>query len=172
MINWQKELREWVIVIVVSLLIVIPLNIFALDNRRVPTGSMIPTIYPGDRLFVDKLTYRFRELERGEIVVFKPPTELGIEDDLIKRLIGLPGDTIEIRNGHLFVNDISQDEPYISEEIMYTMEKIRVPEGKIFVLGDNRNVSYDSHMWGFVDLSSVKGKALWRYWPFSRATAW
>lgn len=172
MTGWRKELREWVISIVVVLLIVIPLNIFALDNRRVPTGSMVPTIHPGDWLFVDTLTYRFRELERGDIVVFAPPDQLDIEDDLIKRLIGLPGDTIEIKDGQLYVNDIPQEEPYIEETIEYTMAKIRVPEGKIFVLGDNRNFSYDSHVWGFVDISNVKGKALWRYWPLSRLKVW
>lgn len=172
MTNWQKELREWVILIVITLLIMVPINIFALDNRTVPTGSMIPTIKPGDRLFVDTLSYRFRDLERGDIVVFSPPAGLDITDDLIKRLIGLPGDTIEIKNGQLFLNDIAQDEPYINEPITYTMPKILVPEGKIFVLGDNRNSSYDSHMWGFVDMNNVKGKALWRYWPFSRLTLW
>lgn len=172
MINWRKELREWVMILAVALLIVIPLKTFALDNRIVPTGSMLPTIYPGDRLFVDTLTYRFREMERGEIVVFEAPAELGLEDDFIKRLIGLPGDTIEIKNGQLIINDIIQEEPYIQEDIEYTLEKIQVPEGKIFVLGDNRNVSYDSHFWGFLDISNVKGKALWRYWPFSRATVW
>lgn len=172
MTKLQQELREWVIILIISMLVMIPVRIFALDNRTVPTGSMIPTIQPGDRLFIDKISYNFKDLERGDIVMFVPPAEAGLKDDLIKRLIALPGDTVEIKNGQLYVNDLVQDEPYLSEPIKYSLAKTVLPAGKIFVLGDNRNVSYDSHMWGFADVESVKGKALWRYWPLSRMTIW
>jgi len=164
----RSELREWLIVLIVSLLVVIPVRIFALDNRSVPTSSMMPTILPGDRLFIDKISYRFQKMERGDIVVFSPPPEIDVQDDLIKRLIALPGDVVEIKGGILYINDTPQHEPYINEPIKYSLTRTEVPEGKIFVLGDNRNLSYDSHIWGFADIDSVKGKALWRYWPLSR----
>lgn len=172
MIKLQQELREWVILLIIALLVVVPVRIFALDNRTVPTGSMIPTIQPGDRLFIDKVSYHFQSLERGDIVVFSPPAESGLKDDLIKRLIALPGDSVEIKNGQLYVNDLPQEEPYLSEPIKYSLAKTVLPAGKIFVLGDNRNNSFDSHMWGFAEMKSVQGKALWRYWPIRRMTTW
>jgi len=167
-----QELKEWLLIVLVALMIVVPVRLFALDNRTVPTGSMIPTILPGDRLFIDKLTVHFKPLERGDIVMFEPPAQSGLKEDLIKRLIALPGDTVEIKGGKLYINDQLVEENYINEPIRYSMAKTTVPEGKVFVLGDNRNVSYDSHVWGFVDRSSIKGKALWRYWPISRMTTW
>lgn len=172
MTNLKQVLREWLTIIVLAILIVIPVRLFALDNRSVPTGSMIPTIMPGDRLFIDKISINFTALERGDIIMFNPPEESGLKDDLIKRLIGLPGDLIEIKDGVLYVNDLPQDEPYLNEPITYSMAKTVVPDGRIFVLGDNRNISFDSHMWGFADLAGVKGKALWRYWPLNRMTVW
>jgi len=172
MTKLQEELREWLFVLIMALLVVVPVRIFALDNRTVPTGSMIPTIQPGDRLFIDKISYRFKDLERGDIVMFEPPAQSGLEDDLIKRLIALPGDAVEIKGGKLYVNEVPQVEEYLNEPIQYSMAKTVVPDGKIFVLGDNRNVSYDSHMWGFADLASVKGRAWWRYWPLPRMTTW
>ena len=168
----RQEIKEWIYTIAIALVLVVLMRIFILDTRVVPTTSMVPTIMPGDRLFVEKITYRFQDLERGEVIVFKPPAESGLKDDLIKRVIALPGDTVEVKAGELYINEIAQDEPYLAEQIAYTMEKREVPEGKIFVLGDNRNRSYDSHEWGFADIESLKGKAWLTYWPLDRIRTW
>lgn len=168
----KHEIKEWIYTIAVALVLVVIIRTFILDTRIVPTTSMVPTIKAGDRLFVEKITYRFKGLERGEVIVFKPPAQSGLKDDLIKRLIALPGDTVEVKSGKLYVNDIAQEEPYLAEPIQYSMEKLEVPDNKIFVLGDNRNRSYDSHEWGFADIGSVKGKALLTYWPLDRVRTW
>ena len=134
----------------------------------VPSGSMTPTIRPGDRLFVEKVTYHFTGVSPGDIVVFQPPEASGYTDDLIKRLIGTEGDTVEIKDGMLYVNDCLIEESYVTNLINYDMAKIVIPKGKAFMLGDNRNYSVDSHVWGFADVSSIKGKALLIYWPINR----
>ena len=168
----KQEVREWVITILTAIILVIIIRAFILDSRIVPTPSMVPTIQCGDRLFVEKITHRFWGLERGEVIVFVPPEQSQLKDDLIKRLIGLPGDTIEIKDGTLYINTEPQEEPYLAESIQYEFGPVKVPEGKIFVLGDNRNRSFDSHEWGFADLDSVKGKALITYWPLDRLKYW
>ncbi len=168
----RQEIKEWIQVILVALILVVIIRSFILDNRIVPSVSMVPSIQPGDRLFVERITHRFKGIERGEVIVFEPPEQSQLEDDLIKRVIALPGDEVEIKDGKLYINDNPQDEPYLAEEMSYTFEKTIVPEEKIFVLGDNRNRSFDSHAWGFVDFESVKGKALVTYWPLDRIKLW
>lgn len=168
----KQEVKEWIITILTAIILVVIIRAFIIDSRIVPTPSMVPTIQCNDRLFVEKITHRFKGLERGEVIVFVPPEQSGLKDDLIKRLIGLPGDTIEIKEGTLYVNNESQEEPYLAEPIQYELAPVLVPEGKIFVLGDNRNRSYDSHEWGFAELDSVKGKALITYWPLNRIKYW
>lgn len=168
----RQELKEWVGVILTAIAIVVLLRVFIIDNRVVPTPSMVPSIECGDRLFVEKVTHRFKGLNRGEVIVFAPPEASGLTDDLIKRLIGLPGDTVEIRDGQLYVNDKVVQEPYLAEPIENDFAKVTVPPGKIFVLGDNRNHSFDSEEWGFADVDSVKGKAFYTYWPLNRMKYW
>ncbi|MCR4441403.1 MAG: signal peptidase I [Peptococcaceae bacterium] len=169
----KKEIKEWIYTIVTAVILVVIIRTFILDTRVVPTTSMVPTIMPGDRLFVEKITYRLKGLERGEVIVFKPPASSGLKEDLIKRLIALPGDTVEIKDGKLYVNGEAKEEPYLNEPIQYTFNKMVVPPGKIFVLGDNRNRSYDSHEWKeLADLDSVKGKAFITYWPLNRIKIW
>lgn len=168
----KQEVKEWVMTILTAVVLVIIIRAFILDSRIVPTPSMVPTIQCRDRLFVEKITHRFWGLERGEVIVFVPPKQSQLTDDLIKRLIGLPGDIIEIKDGTLYINNEPQEEPYLAESIQYEYGPVKVPEGKIFVLGDNRNRSYDSHEWGFADLDSVKGKALITYWPLDRLKYW
>lgn len=170
--SMTQEIKEWIITILIALVLVVIIRMFILDSRIVPTTSMVPTIKPGDRLFVEKITHRFKGLERGEVIVFKPPTQSGLKDDLIKRLIALPGDTVEIKDGKLYLNGEVQTENYLAEPLKYSMQKFTVPENRLFMLGDNRNRSYDSHEWGFVDIQSVKGKALITYWPFNRFKLW
>lgn len=129
---------------------------------RVENISMQPTLHEGQFILVNKLAYRLGDFERGDIVVFHNPNDL--EEDYIKRVIGLPGDTVVIQNGQVIVNGVLLDEPYISAPPQYS-DTWQVPEGQIFVLGDNRNQSYDSHSWGFVPFDLVVGKALVVYWP-------
>jgi len=162
-----KELKEWVILLVSAAAIAIILRTFVVEPRHVPTPSMVPTIMVGDRLYVEKLTPRFGTLKRGMIITFQAPEQTGHEDHLVKRLIGLSGDTVEIKDGQLYVNDKAVDEPYLAEPMASDYPKVTVPEGKLFVLGDNRNNSLDSRAWGFVDVEDVKGQALFIYFPFS-----
>jgi len=127
---------------------------------RVENVSMQPTLHEGQFLLVNKLAYRLGNYQRGDIVVFHHSET----EDYIKRIIGLPGDTVRVENGIVYINDQAMDEPYIASPPAYA-NKWKVPEGHLFVLGDNRNQSSDSHSWGFVPDSKVIGRALVVYWP-------
>lgn len=126
--------------------------------------SMKPTLQPGEFLLVNKLAYRFSEFQRGDVVVFHHSAQ----EDYIKRVIGVPGDQVTVGGGQVVVNGIPLDEPYISAPPEYT-GSWSVPKGMLFVLGDNRNLSSDSHKWGFISQGSVVGKALVVYWPLTEA---
>lgn len=155
--------KDLIQTIVLAALIFLVLN--TLTSRvKVFNVSMQPTLKQGYLLLVNKMAYKWGEPKRGDIIVFH---HAGIEDqDYIKRVIGLPGDHIEISGGVVIVNDTPLTEPYIKEMPRYTLTET-VPNGKLFVLGDNRNQSDDSHSWGFVDMDWVVGKALFIYWPLS-----
>jgi len=127
---------------------------------RVENISMQPTLQPGEFLVVNKLAYRFNYFQRGDVVVF----HFSPQEDYIKRIIGLSGDQVVVANGAVRVDGVELVEPYIAAPPEYT-GSWQVPEGKLFVLGDNRNQSSDSHKWGFVDKDSIVGKALVVYWP-------
>ena len=129
---------------------------------RVENISMQPTLHEGQFILVNKLAYRLGDYRRGDVVVFHYP--INPEEDYIKRLIGLPGDTITIQDGRVYVNDTVLEEPYIAAPPEYS-NTWHVPDGQLFVLGDNRNQSSDSHQWGFVPVDYVVGKALVIYWP-------
>lgn len=131
---------------------------------RVENISMEPTLQPGEFILVNKLAYRLGEYRYGDIIVFHYPPNP--QEDYIKRVIGLPGDDVKVNGGVVYVNSQALTEPYISAPPMYDGEW-KVPEGFLFVLGDNRNQSSDSHSWGFVPLNYVVGKALVIYWPFN-----
>lgn len=168
--SWGKEL-------LVALLIGLLIRAEVAEARVVPTPSMVPTVIPGDRILAEKIVMRFTGLHRGDIIVFRPPfsdensrlmSTMGLEDDFLKRVIGLPGDKIEIRDGKVRVNDQVLVEPYIEAPPNYAFGPQTVPDGKLFVLGDNRNNSYDSHAWGFLDESAVRSRAFLRFWPLGR----
>lgn len=131
---------------------------------QIPSGSMLPTIQLYDRILTNRLVYRFFPVERGDVVVFTPPTAIDPEVPYVKRVVGLPGDTVEIRNSQVLING----EPYVVPNAVipaYTMAPETVPDGQLFVLGDNRNMSQDSHIWGYVPVQNIIGKAQIIYWP-------
>ena len=131
---------------------------------RVENISMQPTLHEGQFILVNKLAYRLGDYHRGDVVVFHYPHNP--QEDYIKRIIGLPGDNIRIENGKVYINDQQLEEPYIASPPAYT-NHWQVPEGQLFVLGDNRNQSSDSHSWGFVPFNLVVGRALVVYWPLA-----
>jgi signal peptidase I len=124
--------------------------------------SMQPTLYEGNLLLVNRLAYKFGQMQTGDVVIFHNPNFL--EEDYIKRLIGKPGDVVVVEGGVVSVNGTQLDEPYIAAPPDYAATWT-VPQDSVFVLGDNRNYSYDSHSWGFVPIEDVVGKALLVYWP-------
>jgi signal peptidase I len=132
---------------------------------RIESISMQPTLFEGDFVIVNRLAYKLGEPGRGDIIVFHFPPDPQREP-YIKRVVGLPGDTVRIKNGHVFINDIALREPYIKASPTYS-GTWQVPDGQLFVLGDNRNNSSDSHSWGMVPLENVIGKAEVIYLPVS-----
>ena len=147
----------------VALSVVLFLAINAVSARiRVDGYSMEPTLHDGEYVIVNKLAYRLGALERGDVIVFYFPRDP--EQEYIKRIIGLPGDQVVVADGKVIVNGQTLDEPYIAAAPKYRSEWT-VPEDTLFVLGDNRNNSSDSHSWGPVPVSYVVGKALLVYWP-------
>lgn len=163
----------------VLLAVVLFLAINAISARvRVDGFSMRPTLDDGQYVLVSRLATTFGTYERGDIIVFRPPMVPpeslyrrvigmpGEEEDYIKRLIGVPGDTIRVENGSMFINGMLLDEPYIAAAPVYT-GLWEVPLGHVFVLGDNRNNSSDSHQWGLLPVENILGRAVLVYWPFS-----
>lgn len=139
------------------------LVINALSARvRVDGFSMLPTLQDGEFILVNRLAYRFGTPQRGDIIVFHYPPDP--KQDLIKRVIGLPGDTVSIQNGVVRVNNELLNEPYVAQPPRYTGNWV-VPAGHLFVLGDNRNDSSDSHSWGMLPFENIVGKAVLIYWP-------
>lgn len=160
-IKWGQIILDIIETVVLAVVLFIGIN--AVSARvRVDGFSMNPTLQNGEFVLVNRLAYQFGEVERGDIIVFRHPKDPA--QDLIKRIIGLPGDTILIDSGMVSVNGVSQDEPYIAAAPIYTGEW-QVPEGFLFVLGDNRNNSEDSHKWGLLPMENVIGKAILIYWP-------
>jgi signal peptidase I len=152
---------------------------YVAESCYIPSGSMLPTLQINDRLMVDKLSYRFADPARGDTIVFQPPAKLNIKENFIKRVIGLPGDLVEVKHGKVYVNGKVLTEKYVAEPPTYTWTKTTssdpqfipdrvVPEGQYLVLGDNRNNSLDGHYWGFITKDRIVGKAIVRYWPLDR----
>jgi signal peptidase I len=155
----------------VSALLALGLRSCVAETRFIPSESMLPTLAVGDHLIVEKLSYHFAAPQRGDVIVFQAPAALqaqNLHDDLIKRIIALPGDTVEITEGQVYINGKALREPYLTEAPNYGIGPIKVPEGQYFVLGDNRNHSYDSHYWGFISEEDIIGRAIWRYYPLPR----
>lgn len=170
----QKPENPWVEglkTIGLSVFLAIGIRSFVAEARYIPSGSMEPTLQINDRLIIDKISYNFRQPQRGDIVVFSPTDALkqqNFKDAFIKRVIALPGETVEVKGGRVYVNGQSLREQYIEEEPEYSYGPVTVPEENYLVLGDNRNNSYDSHYWGFVPRKNIIGRAIVRFWPLNR----
>jgi len=156
--SWLRELLE---AILPALVIVLVVNIFLAQATRVEGQSMEPNLHNNQRLIIEKISYRFHSPTRGDIVVIRRPQP----DPLIKRIIGLPGETVEIHDGQVYINGTPLNEPYLTQPTVGIMPARLVPEEHIFVLGDNRGSSNDSRAFGMVSFDDIIGRAWLRYWP-------
>ncbi len=160
-----EEAKDWVVSIVAAVVMALLIRTFIVELYIVDGPSMRPTLQHEERLIVNKFIYRVRNPEKGEILIFKYPRDTS--RDFIKRVIATGGDTIEIKDGRVYVNDQMLKEDYILEKTRTEYPKVTVPEGTVFVMGDNRNNSDDSRFAdvGFVPLDLIKGKAVVVFWP-------
>lgn len=161
---WVEALQT----IGLSVLLAFGIRTYVAEARYIPSGSMEPTLQINDRLIIEKLSYDFEPPQRGDIVVFHPPEQLNQKDAFIKRVIGLPGDTVEVKDGRVYVNGEALSESYIAAPPDYLLGPTEVPADAYLVLGDNRNRSFDSHYWGFVPKDHILGRAVFRFWPPDR----
>jgi signal peptidase I len=160
--SWRENLR----LIAIALVLAVLLRTFIAEPRYIPSDSMLPTLATGDRLVVEKVSYHLHPPHRGDIVVFTPPPELHRAGSaFIKRVIALPGQVVAIENGRVYLDGQPLREDYLAEAIDYTIPPVQVPPGQVFVLGDNRNHSNDSHVWGFLPQENIIGRAVWRFFP-------
>lgn len=182
----RSALLEYAVIAVVAIGLALVIQAFLVKPYRIPSPSMVDTLLPGDRVLVDRISYRFKEVERGDIVVFRYPENRDVA--FIKRVVGLPGDRLQAREGRLYVNGVPQDEPYVHETNGVTdpttpagpvdgttmlhpwslAEEYTVPSNCYFVMGDNRTNSDDSRVWGPVPAEDVIGSAFFIYWPLGR----
>jgi len=181
----KSVLRDWIESIIIAFLLAMVIRAFLVQAFRIPTGSMRMTLIEGDLILVNKLIYgakipftkfnlpAFRQPERGDVIVFVYPEDT--KKDFIKRLVGLPGEKIEIRGGSIYVNDKPIADPVFNQVYYYNRgdfaldgKPIIVPMDSYFVLGDNSASSKDSRFWGFVPKGNLLGKALVIYWPPQR----
>jgi signal peptidase I len=169
----QSSLRsavEWVLIVAGAVLVAIVIRTFVLQAFYIPSSSMEPTLKINDKVLVNKLSYKFHDINRGDIVVFeRPPGETDPKiKDLIKRVIGLPGDSIEAHDGHVFVDGRLLKEPYLPVGLeIKPLARQTVPSNSIFVMGDNRPASKDSTVFGPISKKLVVGRAFLRVWPLS-----
>ncbi len=184
--NKKRLLREYAEAIITALILALVIRAYVIQAFKIPSGSMLPTLLIGDHILVNKFIYGteipfsdkrvliFKKPERGDIIVFKYPENP--QKDFIKRVIATEGDAIEERDKTVYVNGKASKEPYAQHsdnnirsggnDPRDNFGPVTVPEGKVFVMGDNRDQSYDSRYWGFVDLKEIKGKALIIYWSW------
>ncbi|MGK7902891.1 MAG: signal peptidase I [Hormoscilla sp.] len=194
--NSENPWIEGIKTIVMSGILAFGIRTFIAEARYIPSGSMLPTLQINDRLIIDKIGYRFRDPERGDIVVFNPTDGLlednpNLKDAFIKRVVGLPGEKVELRQGKVYVNDRPLAEKYVASDFdptarvtassthqrtqinvcppdkRFLSQPVTVPANSYLVMGDNRNNSYDSRCWGLVPRDRIIGRAIVRFWPFN-----
>lgn len=169
---WRKELFDWLKALSIAAVIVILLQAFVFQLSTVKSISMQPTLFEREWLFVNKIAYDFGHPRRGDVIILKDPSEDGDKKRLlVKRVIGVPGDSLEVKDGQLYVNGELQVEPYTDSEIEDgDFKAVTVGEGHYFVMGDNRHLgaSKDSRIFGEVDEKAIKGKAELILWPITR----
>jgi len=166
----NRELKEFIketlSIVIIAFILAMILRSFVIEGRIIPSESMVPTLKVGDRVMVNKFIYYFKEPQRGDVIVFHPPEILNSKDDYIKRVIGLPGEKVEMKDNKVYIDGKPLVEPYLAEPVNYTFGPVVVPEDSLLVLGDNRNNSFDSHMWNaWLSRDQIKGKAFVIYWP-------
>ena len=177
--NTLTELAEDLRVYGKTLAVCLAIRFLIVEPRFIPSLSMYPGLDVGDQLAVEKVTKLARPRDapyrRNEVVVFNPPQSFkdivnsrARNEALIKRVVAVAGDTVEVRGGKLYVNGRAQDEAFINEQPAYALDRMVVPAGHVFVLGDNRNQSLDGHVWGFLPTKNVIGRAVFKYWPPGR----
>ena len=162
----MRFLFELVEIVLIAFALSWVLRTYVIEARKIPTGSMLPTIQLEDRVIVDKFFFKhFDHISPGDIVVFRPPPSAHATEDFIKRVVAIAGDKLEIRNHITYVNNQPIYEPYVLEKSKNDFGPIVVPADQVFVMGDNRNNSDDSRVWGFLPLQNITGRTLFRYWP-------
>jgi len=171
--RWRGGLTELLVTVFVAVALVFGfVRPFVFEAFSIPSESMVPTLEVGDRVIANKFVYRFAEPERGDIIVFESVDSARHRenDTLIKRVVGVEGDDIQVQNGRLLVNGEPQDETYLNEKLpdKSSYGPTTVPEGKVFMMGDNRANSGDSRIFGPVPLENLKGEAFFRFWPVRR----
>ena len=185
----KSKVREYAEAIILALILALFIRTFVIQAFKIPSPSMVPTLLIGDHILVNKFLFGFqipfsdgkimaiREPERGDVIVFKYPKDRRL--DFIKRCVAVGGETVEVRDKEVFINGELVTFPqaiFLDEGSLLsgrdTFGPVTVPEGKVFVMGDNRDNSNDSRFWGYVDLADVKGKAMVIYWSWNKASKW
>ncbi|HLF41444.1 MAG TPA: signal peptidase I [Acidimicrobiia bacterium] len=187
----RSLLRELPVLLLVAFVIAFGVKSFVAQAFFIPSESMVPTLEVGDRVLVSRISYRLHDPRRGDVVVFTSPFENGKEErglptrilhgilesvglrhpsteDFIKRVVGLPGETVEGRQGRIFIDGKELVEPYLEEEPVGDFAPRKIPEGEVWVMGDNRNRSSDSRVFGPIDEDKIVGRAILRIWPVPR----
>lgn len=179
--SFGRILREWGPVLFAAVVIALFVRLVLVQAYHIPSTSMVPTLEKGDRVVVNRLSYQFGEIERGQVVVFAKPQGTDGENDLIKRVIGLPGETVRLADDQVYINGLRLDEPYLAQpdstrprltipgcaQVTPASDTCVIPEGHIFMMGDNRLGSSDSRVFGPIEIDSVVGRAFMRVWPLN-----
>lgn len=178
-----KAVGEWVLVVAIAIIAALLIRLFLFQQYYIDGPSMQTTLMPEDRVLVNKLSYRLHEVRRGDVIVFDRITSETQHDDLIKRVIALPGETLEVRSCVVYIGGVQLDEPYLNPEQVSQadptarcgnhtdMSAVTVPVGEVFVMGDNRVQSFDSRDFGTIEVSKIRGRAFVVIWPMS-AWSW